>query len=128
MFILHLSALSASCVSILFQSVVRMSSISMSGMPNKAHPFPGNIKKLHILSFFFCSIFTLHMPIYVTFCSIECFYWVFLFLVINRIFLFLLLVTFLFQAVNHSTSYASIHLSKMVDPVALCTFLTIGWA
>ena len=40
MFVLHLAALSASCVPIVLQFIVRMSNISLSGMPNRACSFP----------------------------------------------------------------------------------------
>ena len=37
-------------------------STSMSGMTNKACPFPGMTKNLHILCLLLCSIFTQHVP------------------------------------------------------------------
>ena len=47
---------------------------------------------------------------------------------VNIIFFFLLLVWFLFEVADHSTSYTSADLSKVVDLATLCTFLTIGQA
>ena len=60
--VLHLTALSVSFVPIVLQVIVRMFSISVSGMPNNACPFPGTAKKLQILCLLLFSIFSLHMP------------------------------------------------------------------
>ena len=55
-------ASSISCDPILLQFIVIMFSISISGMPNSACPFPGTTKKLQVFYLLLCSIFTFHMP------------------------------------------------------------------
>ena len=71
--VLHLSALSASCVPIVLQFIIRMSSVLISGMPKKACPFLQTTKTLQILSLLLCSIFTLYMPNCIFCCSVVCF-------------------------------------------------------
>ena len=54
MFVLHLLVLPDSCVSITLKFTVIMFGMMMSGMPNKACPFPETAKNLQILYLLLC--------------------------------------------------------------------------
>ena len=73
--------LSAFSGPIVLQCIVRMFKISMSGMPNNACPFPGTIKKKHILHLLLYYTFTLYITNYVIVVWIYIFSPVFVFLV-----------------------------------------------
>ena len=79
-FVLHLMALSVSCVPIVLQFIVRMFSISISGMPNNACPFPGTTKKLKTFLCYYV-LFLLCICLIVYCCLVICFTWIFVFLV-----------------------------------------------
>ena len=78
-FVLQLLALSVSYVSIELQFKCIMFSMSMSGMPNKACPFLGATKNLHIFCLLLHYVFTLHMPNWVIIVLLYVFNWMFLF-------------------------------------------------
>ena len=62
-FVPQLASSSASSMPVVLQLVVRMFSISISGIPsNNACPFPETTKILHILCLLSCSNFSVHMP------------------------------------------------------------------
>ena len=109
MSVLHLSALSAFCVSIVLLVVVMMSSFSMSGMLDKACLFPGMTNEFHILSLLLCSIFTLHMPNVVI---------VVLLYIFNRVFLLLVATNCSFVALGNNVLYMCKHIMFPSLPVS----------
>ena len=42
--------------------MLSMSSNLISGIPNRAYPFPGTTKNLHMGCLFLCLIYNLHIP------------------------------------------------------------------
>ena len=102
-------------ISTVFQFICRMFSVSMSGMPNKACPFPGTTKNLHIFYLLLYSIFTLHMPNCVIL-LLYVFNWMFLFFVATNCFFFVALgdnlfykcKSIMFPSLPVSTSYGTI--------------------
>ena len=80
-FVLQLSVLSFLCVPIMMQFIFMTLSVSMSGIPNKAFPFPGTTKSLHIFCILLFSNLALHMPSCVIVTLLHVFTLMFLFLV-----------------------------------------------
>ena len=91
-FVLHLLALSVSCVSIVLKFIVIIFSMSMSGIPKKACLFSATTRNFQIVCLLLCCNFTLHMPNCVT---------VVLLCVFNCMLLFLLAANCSFVAIGN---------------------------